>query len=156
MDGIEGTARLVQLRFKPLWLYVDALRDFCGFFAKSSFEDERLGQRVGLVVHELVENAIRYGDEGELELRIERNGASVSVLVANTATDDRAARLREVFQNLTSQSPVDAYQTALQRAPRLPQTESGLGLPRVRYEGQVELSLDTTPGRVCIIAQGAA
>ena len=23
--------RLVQLRFKPLWLYVDAVREFCGF-----------------------------------------------------------------------------------------------------------------------------
>jgi hypothetical protein len=148
--------RLVQLRFKPLWLYVDAVREFCGFFARTSFKDDELGQRVGLVVHELIENAVKYGDEKELELRIERVPGSVVIRVANTTTDDRARKLREIFDQLSSVAPADAYTRALQRAATLPDHESGLGLPRIQYEGQVALQLETTPGRVVITARGVA
>ena len=148
--------RLVQLRFKPLWLYVDAVREFCGFFARATFDDEGLGQRVGLIVHELIEYAVRYGDEKELEVRLERAHGEVVIRVANTTSDERAAKLREVFDNLTALSPQTAYAAALQHASSLPKTESGLGLPRIRYEGNVELELETSPGRVCITARGSA
>lgn len=158
MDTVEAfeEERLVQLRFKPLWLYVDAVREFCGFFTRTSFKDDELGQRVGLVVHELIENAVKYGDEKELELRIERLPGSVVIRVANTTTDDRAQKLREIFNQLANVPAVDAYTRALQRAATLPETESGLGLPRIQYEGQVALQLETAPGRVVITARGVA
>ena len=148
--------RLVLLRFKPLWLYVDAVREFCGFFARASFTNEELGQRVGLVVHELIENAVKYGDERELELRIERVPGEVLIRVANTTTDERAQKLRAIFDQLANVPPADAYTRALQRAATLPQHESGLGLPRIQYEGQVDLQLETAPGRVVITARGVA
>lgn len=152
----DETSRLVQLRFKPLWLYVDAVREFCGFFARASFEDDKLGQRVGIVVHELVENAVRYGDEQELELMVERGGSDVVVRVANTTTQDRADKLRKVFDEISQHTPGEAYARALRHAASLPEAESGLGLPRIRYEGQVDLRLEVTPGRVAITARGAA
>jgi hypothetical protein len=148
--------RLVQLRFKPLWLYVDAVREFCGFFARTTFEDDGLGQRVGLIVHELIENAVRYGDEQELEVRLERAKDEVLISVVNTTTEERANKLRRIFDDLATLSPATAYARALQHASALPKAESGLGLPRIRYEGNVELELVTLPGRVCITARGAA
>jgi hypothetical protein len=152
----SGRDRLVQLRFKPLWLYVDAVREFCGFFARATFEDDGLGQRVGLIVHELIENAVRYGDEKELEVRLERLENDVVIRVINTASDDRAAALRKVFEELTKHAPADAYARALKHASSLPASQSGLGLPRIRYEGRVELELDTPPGKVAITARGIA
>jgi len=148
--------RLVQLRFKPLWLYVDAVREFCGFFARTTFDDEGLGQRVGLIVHELIENAVRYGDEKELEVRLERCDGEIVVCVINTTSEERASKLREVFDHLSTLSPAAAYTRALRHAATLPRAESGLGLPRVRYEGNVDLTLDTSPGRVSITARGLA
>lgn len=148
--------RLVQLRFKPLWLYVDAVREFCGFFARTTFDDEGLGQRVGLIVHELIENAVRYGDEQELEVRLERAKHEVIISVVNTTSEERSTKLRRIFEDLAALSPAMAYARALQHASSLPKTESGLGLPRIRYEGNVELELETSPGRVCITARGAA
>src|SRR5690349_15426043 len=109
-DGNElQPNRLVELRFKPLWLYVVAVREFCGCCARASFGDEELGQRVGLVVHEILENAVRYGDEQELELRMERNEKEVVICVVNTTTDDRARKLRELVDELNSQTPAAAY-----------------------------------------------
>ncbi len=154
-EGLPNS-RLVELRFKPLWLYVDEVREFCGFFARATFDDAAVGDRVGLVVHELIENAIRYGDEKELELRLERTEGSVVIRVANTTSEERAKRLAAVFSEMMSVSPGDAYARALQSAASRPSIESGLGLPRVRCEGQVELELDIEPGRVCITARGAA
>ena len=150
------TNRLVELRFKPLWLYVDEVREFCGFFARATFEDPAIGDRVGLVVHELIENAIRYGDEKELELRMERSEGVVVIRVANTTSDERAKKLSAAFSEMMSASATDAYARALQTAAGRPSIESGLGLPRVRCEGQVDLELEIAPGRVCITARGAA
>lgn len=150
------TDRLVQLRFKPLWLYVDKVREFCDFFARASFEDVTLGERVGLVVHELVENAVKYGDDQELELHIERNKSDVVVCVTNTATPDRAVRLERSFGDLMQFSPEVAYAEALRAAPSLPPSESRLGLPRIRFEARFEVSLQSSPGRVSITARGRA
>ena len=152
----SGRDRLVQLRFKPLWLYVDAVREFCGFFARATFEDDGLGQRVGLIVHELIENAVRYGDEEELEVRLERLENDVVIRVINTASDDRAAALRKVFEELAKHAPAAAYARALKHASSLPVSQSGLGLPRIRYEGRVEIELDTPPCKVAITARGTA
>lgn len=154
-EGVSNN-RLVELRFKPLWLYVDEVREFCGFFARASFEDAAVGERVGLVVHELVENAIRYGDEKELELRMERSDGLVVIRVANTTTEERAQKLAAIFEDMMSISAPDAYVRAMQSAAGRPSIESGLGLPRARWEGQVDLELQREPGRVCITARGAA
>lgn len=154
-DGLP-ISRLVELRFKPLWLYVDEVREFCGFFARATFDDAAVGDRVGLVVHELIENAIRYGDERELELRLERTVGHVVIRVANTTSDERAQKLSDVFSQLMAVSAGDAYARALQSAASRPSIESGLGLPRIRCEGQVDLELEIEPGRVCITARGAA
>lgn len=146
--------RIVHLRFKPLWLYVDAVREFCGFFARATFENDALGERVSIIVHELVENAIRYGDDKDLELRIERGREEISVRVANTTSDEATRKLQELFAELGNRPPAEAYIEALKRAATLPEAQSGLGLARVRHEGKVDLDLSLSPGRVCVTARG--
>jgi hypothetical protein len=148
--------RMVQLRFRPLWLYVDEVREFCGFFARATFGADTIGERVGLVVHELVENAIRYGDERDLELSLERSGERIMISVANTTSDEHANGLRDHLADLAALSPEDAYARAMEQAITRPATQSGLGLARIRYEGQCDLELLLTPGRVCVTARGAA
>ena len=156
MDTREESAhRIVHLRFKPLWLYVDALREFCGFFARATFKDRDLGQRVALVVHELVENAIRYGDDIELELQVERHAAGMAVSVTNTTSEEQAEMLTEAFKQLEGTDPANAYLEAVRASVEKPATVSGLGLPRIRHEGQVELALTRGPGRVTVTAAGS-
>jgi hypothetical protein len=152
----DSVDRMVQLRFQPLWLYVDEVREFCGFFARATFRDEEIGQRVGIVVHELVENAIRYGDEKDLELRLERSDGRVVISVANTTSEERAHGLQAYLGTLRELPPDEAYARALRNAASLPETQSGLGLARIRCEGQFDLELDVTPGRVRVTATGAA
>jgi len=148
--------RMVQLRFRPLWLYVDQVREFCGFFARATFGADAVGERVGLVVHELVENAIRYGDERDLELCLERNGERVEISVANTTSPERASDLQEFLSDLLTLPAEQAYVRALEMAASRPAEQSGLGLARVRYEGQCDLELSVSADRVCVTARGGA
>jgi hypothetical protein len=156
MPDIHGSHRLVMLQFKPLWDYIDEVRDFCSGFVRRSFGDDEVGQGVGMIVHELVENAIRYGDEKELMLRIERSDDSIVVCVANTTTNEGGLRLRQVMQELEDLSPSEAFARALRRSTSLPAKESGLGLPRILHEGKAELQVDIAPGRVSIMARRSA
>jgi hypothetical protein len=144
---------MLMLQFKPLWDYIDEVRDFCSRFVTRGFGNDGIGQQIGMIVHELVENAIRYGDEQELVLRIERTSDAVVVCVANTTTDERAAQLKRVVKELLSMPPEEAYARALRRSMSLPSKESGLGLPRILHEGQAELQLDVAPGRVSLMAR---
>src|SRR3954462_43790 len=113
MPHLLGSShRLVMLQFEPLWDYIDDVRDFCSGFVRRSFGDDEVGQGVGMIVHELVENAIRYGDEKELTLRIERSDDAIVVCVANTATDSAGMRLRKVMQELEDLSPAEAFERA--------------------------------------------
>ena len=148
--------RMVQLRFRPLWLYVDEVREYCGFFARATFGGDTVGERVGLVVHELVENAIRYGDERDLELSLERNGERIMISVANTTSEAQAQGLAAFLGELATLPPEQAYGHALEKSVTRPADQSGLGLARIRYEGQCDLELQVLPGRVRVTARGAA
>ena len=154
MNVLNSDHRLVQLRFKPLWLYVDQVREFCSFFASATFDDHGMGERISIVVHELVENAIRHGDERELELSMERTPGVVVVRVSNTTSDDGAHKLREAFDEMNALPAEQAYAAAIERSISLPEGQSGLGLSRVRHEGRVELVLEAGQGRVSISARG--
>lgn len=151
----HGSHRMVMLQFQPLWDYVDEVREFCSRFVARGFGND-VAQQIGMIVYELVDNAVRYGDDKELVLRIERSEDSIVVCVANATTDERAARLRSVLGEMSNLPAAEAYTRALSRSTTLPDKESGLGLPRVRYEGQAELQLDTAPGRVSLMARLSA
>lgn len=151
----DSVDRMVQLRFRPLWLYVDQVREFCGFFARATFGEDQIAERVGIVVHELVENAIRYGDERDLELLVERIGERLEISVSNTTSEERASGLQEYIASLTRLPAEEAYVHALAESVSRPATQSGLGLARIRYEGQCDLELQRSPGRVRVTARGA-
>jgi hypothetical protein len=78
---------------------------------------------VGLIVHELVGNAVRYSDDQDLEPRIERDGVEIVIRVANTTSDDRADRLKARSAELTTLVACGSYTRALQHAAVLPLTE---------------------------------
>ncbi|MGE0788279.1 MAG: hypothetical protein AB7S26_21580 [Sandaracinaceae bacterium] len=149
--------RVVQLRFQPLWRYIDGIRNFCDFFAVATFDDAAVGARIGLVVHELVENAIRYSSRHEaaqLELYVVSLGRSIEVRVANSADAEQVGRFEKAFEHLAG-DPRDVYLRAMERARSLPADQSGLGLPRVQFEGQMSLTLEQPrSGVVEVCAKG--
>ncbi len=157
--GTRGgeAAPIVHLRLRPMWRHVDGIRKFCDFFTAESFDNETLGERVGVVIHELTENAIKYsreGDSAELELSIRHDDGQIEIVVANSPAPEHIDTLRRAFQTLATASAEEAYLSAMRRAATLPDGQSGLGLARIRHDCDVELTLAVDDGLARITAKG--
>ena len=127
-------------------------------FVEESFEkmvgDPDAVFRVSLAVHELLENAAKYGvgDKTGLTVYFEADGPTASIKLTNQTTPEHLARLRACIEEIqASKEPFVLYQTLMRRTFGIP-NESGLGLARIRAEGELDLSLEVDGNMVTIIA----
>jgi two-component sensor histidine kinase len=127
-------------------------------FVEESFEkivgDPEAVFRVSLAVHELLENAAKYavGDKTGLTVHFESNGAGASIKLTNQTTPEHIERLRACISEIqASDEPFTLYQNMMRRTFGI-QEESGLGLARIRAEGELNLSLEIEGDMVTIVA----
>jgi two-component sensor histidine kinase len=127
-------------------------------FVEESFEkivgDPEAVFRVSLAVHELLENAAKYatGDKTGLSVHFESNGSAASIKLTNQTTPEHIERLRACISEIqASDEPFALYQKMMRRTFGI-QEESGLGLARIRAEGELDLSLETDGTMVTIVA----
>jgi hypothetical protein len=150
--------RLVSMRFRPAWTYIDGIRDFCEFFCRTTFSNSSVAQRACVVIQETLENAIKYSStttDSDLELEI--NASSDRIEFSITSKPDRAhlGNLKVELERLNKLEPEQAFVNALERAQLEPEASARLGLARMRYEGGVELNLfEATDGRIRFTAAG--
>jgi hypothetical protein len=153
-----SSGSLVRMRFRPAWAYIDGIREFGRFFCKTTFGTDELAERACVILQETLENAVKYScdsSDSELELSIETHGEQIVFSIASLPDPTHAARLRDELSGLHALDPKAAYLAAFQRAAMEPDAGSRLGLARVRYEGNVELSMkEEEGGRIRIIAVG--
>lgn len=148
---------LVHVRLRPLWAYIDGMREFCAFFCETTFEREKLADRVRLVIHELLENAVKYSasEWNEIEVSIRTTGSTYEIRVSNYPDEASGKWLLEELARLREMDPEAAYQAALVRAATAPAGQSRLGLARIRFEGNVDLSAEQNEdGQICVTAKG--
>lgn len=146
------------MRFRPAWAYIDGIREFGQFFCKTTFGKQELAERATVILQETLENAVKYSTnspESELELKIEAAGEQIVFSVSSLPDPAHAARLRAELSGLHALDPEQAYIAAFQRASDEPEAASRLGLARIRYEGNVELSMkEEDGGRIRVTAVG--
>lgn len=154
----EALGALVLMRFRPAWAYIDGIREFGRFFCKTTFGTEELAERACVIIQETLENAVKYSTDSpnsELELKIHAEGERIVFSVSSLPDPEHIERLRSELSGLHSLDPKQAYLAAFQRASDEPDAAARLGLARIRYEGDVELSLkEEAGGRIRITAVG--
>ncbi|HEY3493229.1 MAG TPA: hypothetical protein VGK73_01030 [Polyangiaceae bacterium] len=146
---------LVFMRFRPVWAYIDGIREFCRFFCATTFSGD-VAERASVVVQETLENAVKYSTEGEnseLELMIESRGSEIEFSVSSLPDPTHLGGLRDELTSMESQTPEEAYVAAFIRAASSPESVSRIGLARIRHEGRAEITLkEESGGRVRITA----
>jgi len=154
----EALGALVLMRFRPAWAYIDGIREFARFFCKTTFGTEELAERACIIIQETLENAVKYSTDSpasELELKIHAEGERIVFSISSLPDPKHADRLRRELTGLHALDPEQAYLAAFQRASNEPDASARLGLARVRYEGNVELSMNEEDGgRIRITAVG--
>lgn len=154
-----GAKPLVLMRFRPAWAYIEGIREFGRFFCQTTFGTPELAERARVIIQETLENAVKYSTDtpdSELELVIEASDNRIEFSVASTPDPAHMATLREELSALAGLDPAEAFRQAFVRAAMEPESSSRIGLARIRYEGNVELSLREEPGgRVRVTAAGS-
>lgn len=144
------------LRFPKRWDQLEMVRESCGYFARAACNDVASGQRVSLIVHELVENAIKYATSEEDRVEVDLRGTheSFEVAVSNRSSREHSSHLFTVISELEASDPQAAYLSAMRRSSRTALRAGGLGLARIVFEAQAQLSADFADGRMRVVARG--
>lgn len=140
----SGDSYLFELEFTPNLRLIPIVRRFVSDFYGEVFADPEIISRLALATHELMENAVRHnsGDEARLmvELRDLAGAKHIAVKISNPSYPEDIARVGRLLADM-DRAP-DLFQFYLQlmgQTAREPEG-SGLGLTRIRAEGEMQLS----------------
>jgi hypothetical protein len=140
----RGDTYLFELEFTPNLRLVPIVRRFVSDFYGEVFEDAEVISRLALSTHELMENAIQHNSGGDarlvVELREVEGEKHLSVRICNPTWPERIDKLSQLLEAMArAPDPFQFYLQLMGQSAR--QVEgSGLGLTRVRVEGEMQLS----------------
>ncbi len=135
---------LLDRRILPNWDTIQAEWDGClAFFGQAGMTSDQ-AHVLAMATHELLENAVKYGEfaaDQVIDLRLEASVREITIEVRSpTHADGRGLKtLDDTIQWIRGfQNPFEAYVEKLKQvAARTYNTEfSGLGLVRIAYEAQ--------------------
>lgn len=140
----------LNLCIPPRWEEVELVRSRVMDFLARQGHSEDAVQSLGMVASELCENAVKYGFYptgalGRIEVTLDVYSHEILVIVSCPLASGDSKHLQRFRQTLDwlqeHGDPREAYiQKMLEVADRDPHSkESGLGLPRIVYEGQSRL-----------------
>lgn len=143
----------IEMRFGPRWKYISPARLFIQSFVAIAVSDQAKADRVAMAASELLENAVKYGtsDDTHCVVQAQADRGLIRASVTNQASAAGAEELRLVYQKIMTGSPLEAYITQMREAATRSDGKSQLGLARIRYETNADLSLAITPDHLVTI-----
>lgn len=156
-ESVSSLQPSVVLRFPPQRSFVTRAASLVRCFCAGLIGDGDALSRVNMVAHELVENVVKYSNGGICELRVDLHFDGRAPVVRIETTNAVADEGIEDFDRLLvavqeTPDPVAFYDCTI-RASAKRQDGSGLGLARIRAEGEMDLSHQFNDGRVTIRAE---
>jgi signal transduction histidine kinase len=155
MSDSDRHSTTLVVRFAPQWERIEPLRHYAVTVAGG--HGDRIADRVGIVLQELLENAVKYGDAVgtvEVQLSISSVRKMAEVKVINRAQPSRIALLKKEYEGIQvgqRDTANQAFARALQRLQRLPQGTTMLGLARIAMEAS--LTLEIAADQVTMVAR---
>jgi len=150
-----GRPIYLMLRMKPPWVFVDEIRRFVESFCSCACPGQSREAQIALAVHELMQNAIPQagGEDVDLTLQVDPLANRIEIAVSNPCADDQFHELLARVERLNAEP--DALRSYLKAMSEAPATaRGGLGLARIRFEAQLELSVLREGRRVSVLARG--
>jgi hypothetical protein len=153
---VRRSALNFELSLEPNPRMVSIVRRFVEETFEKLIGDPEAIFRVSMTAHELLENGAKYavGKRAVLRVKLEERsgGASACIAITNETTPEHVERLKvRVAEISRAEDPFALYQSLMRRSSKL-RDESGLGLARIRAEGEMQLGLEVDGNTVTILA----
>lgn len=136
----------LNLTLRPDWQEVEQLNEQAMEFLRGTGIADAEVDTYTMVICELAENGIKYGDPSQpISLDVQVRAKTVSVQVKNKVRSEAQGHLRELDQTLQwirgVQDPYQAYLERIRELSREPiaNARSCLGLIRIMYEGRSDV-----------------
>ena len=136
----------IKLVKKPDWEYIEEVRSECEIFFKTHDFSENDTHSLVMIISELMENSIKYGDfsipETMVDISVDIHNNKVLIEVLNPVTESDRHHLQKLDRTIQwirgYQDPFEAFIEKLRHVSKKPlhDNESGLGLVRIAYEGK--------------------
>jgi hypothetical protein len=137
----------VELQFAPCTELVSTVRRFVeSVYQRMLPDDGDAIDRLALATHELVENAVKYSQDGTARLRVDAIGEGsddhrVSIETANPASSDDVRAMRSLINDMRTAPDLGLFYRKLMGLSARREHGSGLGLGRIRAEAGMELEV---------------
>ena len=145
----------LELRPRPHLDMVWAIRQLIETYYKPVLRDASLLDRLSVATHELLENAVKYGGDGPTSLLVEIVTSPQRLLhveVRNPVAHEHVPALRDLLAEMARiGDPMTFYQARMVRAAKLKEG-SGLGLARISFEAEMQLSMTVDDQHVSMAA----
>jgi hypothetical protein len=150
---------MMRLAFRPGIELISSTRRFVGDFLGEVLSDPDASSRVAMTIHELLENVFKYSLDGCANIDIGFGDLAekkvVRIRSTNRATEGRLSDLRRRLDELKrSEDPLKLYYRIIAESAKRPEG-SGLGLARIRAEGEMDLSYIIDGDQITIVAETA-
>ena len=141
--------KTIEFDVKPDWDEIEKVRNESADFLQSHELSDDTIHSLSMIISELLENGIKYGNFKMIENRvvvvinIERNTVTMEVLnPVDESAFKHLSRLDKTIQWIRGyQDPFEAYIERIKEVSKKPlnDVESGIGLVRIAYEGKALL-----------------
>lgn len=147
----------VHLSFEPCEQFVSGIARLAREFCRMTLADADAVSRVHMAVHELTENLVKYGSNQDVgvEVELERHDGATLVRIRsrNRATPERLEKAVLLLTRLREAPDAMAYYDQLIRDSAPLEGISGLGLARIRAEGELEVDFRVEGDELWILLQ---
>lgn len=154
---MPGPGLSFDLSIDPNPRFVSVVRRFVEEAFERLLPDPDAVYRVSMCAHELLENAAKYSLGGKALLRVSLvpdgdDQVLASLALINETTPAHLDRLRQRVDALNAAHDPFVHYQQLMRANARSTDESGLGLARIRAEGEMNVGLEIKGSTVAIMA----
>jgi len=159
-DDSDPPPSSLRLSFRPTTTLVTSTRRFAGDMLGSVLRDPDSTSRIALTIHELLENTLKYSTDGQALLQVsvedgENGRRRVEVIAKNRATPEQARDLgRRIHALSVADDLMELYAGLMRESAQ--RSGSGLGLARIRVEGEMQLSCALEGDSVIVSARTEA
>ena len=139
----------IEFKVQPEWDEIEKIRNESAEFLQAHELSDDTIHSLSMIISELIENGIKYGnfklEENRVSviINIDRNTVTIEVLnPVDEDADKHLSRLDRTIQWIRGyQDPFEAYVERIKEVSKKPlkDTESGIGLVRIAYEGKALL-----------------